>query len=141
MLLLYNHSLADDSLADGNFYYGFRIVNGKMDATWIKGADIFFNLIGDRASTGKVSIFELWLAGSGMKARTYIDMIVATDGDLGDVQVVELGISGGIFSDSTWFVNDTTVYHDLSTMKGVLFPCYHWIGKDTSVSTTSKTSE
>ena len=64
-----------------------------------------------------------------------------TEKGLGEVLVVELGIDGGELAlDSTWFVNDTTVY-DLCTMKGVLFPCYHWIGKDTAVSTTSKTSK
>ena len=106
---IYNHSLADGNSDGNSFYCGFRIVNRKMDAAGTKGADVFFNLIGDRASTGKVHIYEIWLAGSEMKAHTYVDMIVGTDSDLGKIQVVELGIDGGeLFSDSTWFVNDTT---------------------------------
>ena len=113
-----------------------------MAAAGTFGADVYFNLIGDKASTGKVSIYDTWYyLCSGISSNTFIDLIVETEKSLGEVLVVILGIDGGeIALDSTWFVSYSVAYQ-LSTMVEIQFPCYHWIGKDTSISTTAKTSE
>ena len=129
-------------VSGGKYYYGFRIVNGKMATAGTFGADVYFNLIGDKASTGNISIYDFWhyICG-GISSNTFLDFIVETEKSLGEVLVVILGIDGGkIALDSTWFVSYTVAY-ELSTKVEIQFPCYHWIGKDTSVSTTSKTSE
>ena len=70
-------------------------MNGKTAAAGTDGADVFFNLIGDKVSTGKVSIYGLWTFCTGISAHTFLDMIVETEKGLGEVLVVELGIDGG----------------------------------------------
>ena len=123
-------------------YYGVRIVNGETAAAGTTGADVFITLIGSEATTQKVSIYGFYerLVG-GVSSGTCEDMIIETEGSLGEVLVVVLGIDGGIFAlDSTWFVQYTVV-KDLATNTEVEFPFYHWIGAKQIVSSTSKTSE
>lgn len=126
----------------GNHYYGVRIVNGSMKAAGTTGADVFVTLVGSKASTGKVSINSyLFHVFSGITADTVEDLIIETTKSLGDIQVVLLGIDGGEWAlDNTWFVNYTDV-KDLTTNAELRFPCYHWIGKNEVVSTTSKASK
>ena len=106
------------------------------------GADIFVTLIGSEATTQKVSIHNyLKRHLNGVSSCTCEDLIVESEGSLGEVLVVVLGIDGGKHAmDHTWFVNYTVV-KDLATSTEVEFPCYHWIGKGQIISSTSKTSE
>ena len=98
--------------------------------------------MGTKASTGKVSIYSyLKHLFSGIASGTCEDLLIETDGSLGEVLVVVLGISGGAWAlDSNWFVNYTVV-RDFAGDGEVEFPCYHWISKHQALSTTSKTSE
>lgn len=124
----------------GKFYYGLRIVNGAMQAAGTTGADVFFDLVGSKSTTGKVSIYSYFtMTFSGISAKTCNDMIVETDKDLGEVLVVLMGIDGGGL-DTTWFVDYAVVKYIAEGVEAE-FPCYHWIGKHQVVSTTSKTSK
>ena len=124
----------------GKFYYGLRIVNGAMLGAGTTGADVFFDLVGSEATTGKVSIYSYFtMSFSGISAGTCEDIILETDKKLGEVLVVLLGIDGGGW-DTTWFVNYSAVKY-LAEDVEAMFPCYHWIGKNQVISTTSKTSK
>lgn len=113
-----------------------------MPAAGTQGADVFITLVGSESTTGKVSIYSyLRHLFGGIMSGTAEDLIIETEQSLGDIQVVLLGIDGGEWAlDSTWFVKYTAV-KDLGTGAEVQFPCYHWIGKNQVISTTSKTSK
>ncbi len=73
-----------------------------------------------------------------------MDMVIATEHSLGDVQVVILGIDGLLANLYTWYVDFMVVYdflkeHDAD--REIEFPCYHWISGDGYVSTTAHTSK
>jgi hypothetical protein len=70
---------------------------------------------------------------------TYDDLIIETEENLGDVEVVNLGINGR--KKSQEFVDYTKVYDFSKSRKESEFPCYHWIQGDHDVSTTSATSK
>jgi hypothetical protein len=70
---------------------------------------------------------------------TYGDMVIETEENLGDVEVVNLGINGR--KKSQEFVDYTKVYDFSKNREESEFPCYHWIKGDHDVSTTSATSK
>lgn len=95
-------------------------------------------LIGNKAASKKVYLTGFF---TDIESDTYQDLLIETKESLGDVQVVVIGIEGGF--DNAWFMQYTGVYN-LSydaDKKGIRFPCYHWINKDKSVTTTSKSSK
>ena len=144
-VLIANISLSSDHVsADGRFYYYVQIVNGQMKAAGTTGADVYINLVGSEYATGNISIYcFLKRMLGGISADTCNDLIIETDRSLGEVLVVKLGIEGNLGLDSTWFVNYTVVryFNNGKDMGDVKFPCYHWIGKNQVVSTTSKASK
>ena len=113
-----------------------------MKAAGTTGVDVFLILVGDKATTGKISIYGfLERLFGGITAGTCEDLIIETNETLGTVLVVLLGIDGGESAlDNTWFVNHSVV-KDLATEVEIQFPCYHWIGSNQVVSSTSETSE
>ena len=105
------------------------------------GLDPFVILIGTKGCTKKVSLLgTLDMLLKGMQADTYESLVFTTEKDLGDVQVVIVGIDGGeVALNSTWFVSFMEIYNLSKESQGVKFPCYHWIKADDYVSTTCKT--
>ena len=125
-------------------YYGVRVVNGRMDAAGTTGGvDTYITLIGTEGSTGKVSLLgTLRYLFKGMDSGTYEDLVIKTEKNLGDIQVVIIGIEGGLLAfNSVWFVDYTDVSDLTRQSKSVHFPCYHWIKANEYVSTTSKAGE
>ena len=117
-------------------------MNGKTKAAGTTNNRVYVTLVGSKAATGKVQLMDAkeFFEG-GLKANTHVDLVIETDHDLGDVQVVILGIDGKLAVDNTWFVNCTMVYDFLKGKEESEFPCYHWIKGDESVSTTAATSK
>lgn len=113
-----------------------------MEAAGTTNNHVYITLIGSKAATGKVQLMDSkeFFEG-GLKAHSHVDLVIETDHNLGDVQVVVLGIDGKIGIDNAWFVNYTMVYDFLKSKEESEFPCYHWIKEDESVSTTAATSK
>ena len=123
-------------------YFGVRIVNGKMSSAGTSDTGVYIAVIGTNGSTGKVYLvgYLSSLLG-GIDSSTHEDLIIETENNLGDVQVVVLGNDEGMWvPGASWFVNKTIVYGLIDKTEEV-FPCYHWIGDGDAISTTSKTSK
>ena len=126
-------------------YYGVRIITGKVGGAGVNNLKIYLRLIGNKACTGKLYIEDLkQFFEDGLKPDTHMDMMIATDDSLGDIQVVVLGIDGMLADLHTWFVDFTVVYDFLKSNdadREIQFPCYHWISGDGYVTTTAHTSK
>ena len=71
---------------------------------------------------------------------THEDILIEVDGNLGDIQVVIIGNEKSW--QRSWFIKYIEIYqHLFDKVKRVIFPCYHWIGSNDSVSITSSTSK
>ena len=102
-------------------------------------------LIGSKKSTGKLPLLDIkhYLEG-GIKSDTHLDLIVATEHSLGDVEVVILSIDGKFTNHYSWFVDFTIVYDCFKNNcddRKTVFPCYHWIKGNSSVATTAHSSK
>ena len=74
--------------------------------------------------------------------ETTENWLVVTNQDLGDILVVIVGNSVDTSSqwmEDTWYVSFVGVANP-QTNTVEHFPCYHWIGENSSVSITAKTS-
>ena len=120
-----------------------RIVTGSQEGAGSSNADIYITLTGNKASTGKVKISS-WLKAlkGNFKSRTYDDLIIESDSDLGHVLVLAVGDDRKrlLEMDSPWYVDLVTV-HDFQSGLNEEFPVYHWIGDEDYVTCTAHTSE
>ena len=109
------------------------------------GADVYITLVGDKGSTGRVSLFGYFKRADGIDSSTYDDFLIETEQSLGKVvKVVGLGIpEGGFFTyDSTWFVEYTNVYEmQTNFTTETRFPCYQWVEEKELVTTTAKSGK
>lgn len=123
------------NLTAGKGCYGIRVVNGEMaEAGTSYSASEYVRLVGDKAASEKIYLTGIF---SRIGSKTYIDLLVKTDESLGEIQVVNLGIEGGM-GENAWFVQYSVVYnYDTAAGKESRFPCYHFLNEDESVSTTS----
>ena len=108
------------------------------------GADFTnMKLVGSNAESGKVKLtdFVTTMKGS-FRSKKYDDIVIESDKDLGEVQVVVVG-NGHEFLSShfpCWFV-DFVIIHNFQSRTTEQFPCYHWIDLEDHVSFTAHTSE
>ena len=123
-------------------YYGVRIVTGYQVGAGTKDTGIYITLIGSKASSGKVKIISCLKAFEGtFSRRTYDDLVVECDGDLGEILVVVVGNDAMWACLGTpWFVDFVTV-HNFQSKQNDEFPCYYWIGSHECVSFTAHTSK
>ncbi len=124
-------------------YYGIRIVTGKQFLAGTTDTRVYITLIGKQASSGKVYLSH-WLNifSKPTSRRTYDDLLIETDQELGEILVVVLGNDKGWFlggDGSSWFV-DFVMVHNFQSKGTDEFPCYHWIGEGDYVSFTAHTS-
>lgn len=121
-----------------HYYYGVRILTGSQkDAGSDLRADIRITLIGNKAKSDEDELLEWWeIAPSGN--MHYDDVIMECNGNLGQVQVVTL--QNKAHGRQDWYV-DFIELHDFQTAEKQVFPCYHWIGAEDSVSCSSSTSK
>ena len=104
-------------------------------------SQVYMELIGTEAQTGKIDIGDFWKMFQSSDA-TFDDYIIECDGDLGEVQLVTLGNSGyrHVNSEAGWYVDFTFVVN-LQTKVEQIFPCYHWIGDDDSFTDSAQCGE
>ncbi len=129
-------------LAASKFYYGIRIVNGTLGGSGTNDTGVYALLIGDKGATAKLYILSF--LGS-IEEETCKDLLVEADSDLGNIQVVIFGNEKNWFipTNDHWFINYSIIYQYAGTsiMEETKFPCYHWIGDNEAISTTSDTSK
>lgn len=109
---------------------------------------VYIIVVGSKGSTGKVYLTGSlsWFSGSGMRSRSYDDLVIECDKDVGDIEVVELGNDKGWWSSASnvlgaaWYV-DFVVVHNFQTKAVQEYPCYHWIGDGDYVTCTANTSK
>ena len=101
---------------------------------------MYATLVGSKASTGKIPLAK-WFSAK-IATKSYLDLVIEVNTDLGEVLVVILGNpKNWLFSaGSAWFV-DFVVVIDQQTKREAEFPCYHWINDGDYISFTSKTGK
>ena len=125
--------------SESKFYYGLRIANGTLGGSGTDDTGVYALLVGTSGATTKLYILGYF---GSLKGGTCEDLVVEADRDLGDVKVVIFGNEKNWFlpTNDQWFVNYSIVYNFNGVDKvGVQFPCYHWIGDNESISSTSAT--
>lgn len=139
---------------DGKFYYGVRIITGDHDNAHADTSSVKIKITGDIATSDDVSmrVKEYLIVYAHFKKSTYEDVLVESDGDLGEILIVEPSMCHHGWADilvpsPQWYVEFITVYNRQSNESNGYtqtkdFPCYHWIGHDCrGVSCTSETGE
>ena len=127
----------------GKYYYGVRIATGSQEGAGTTDTDVYITLTGNKGSSGKVGISSWLKALKGhFKRRTFDDLIIESDGDLGRVLVVAIGNEKEWFAGlgAPWYVDFVTV-HNFQSNLNEEFPVYHWIGDSDCVTCTAHTSE
>ena len=131
------------TIEPGKYYYGVRVATGSQKGAGTKDTAVYITLIGDKASSGKVGISS-WLKAlkGSCKRRTFDNLIVESDDDLGQVLVVGIGNEKKWFagSEAPWYV-DFVMVHNFQSSQNEEFPVYHWIGDGDYVTCTAHTSE
>ncbi len=117
-------------------------MNGSMCAAGTSDRGMYVVLIGDKGATPRLGILSFF---ERIKKDTCEDLLVETESDLGEIQVVIFGNEKNWFLpiNDLWFINYSTIYRysGTSIKNETTFPCYHWIGDDEAISTTSTTSK
>lgn len=123
----------------GKYYYGISVMNGKQEGagTWSPEAYICF--VGNKGRTGKMDLQHLSVFKK-IKANHWVNFVVESSGNLGEILVVILGLGNYGGFPTSWFVNEVGIYNIQSKNQNA-FPCYFWIGHGGFVSCTAKTSK
>ena len=118
-------------------------MNGKQEgaASGSISREAFICLVGTNGHSGKLYLQGLlsWLH-SDIQRNNWVDMVVESSGDLGEILVVILGIGdhGLLEIHPSWYVNEVGVYNTQNGKQDA-FPCYHWIGKGDTISISART--
>ena len=126
------------------FYYGVRIATGTVGGAGKKDKAVYIILVGNQGATKKIYLVPYLSIFSSIAGRTCDDLLVESDANLGDVQVVILGNEKNWFiPNDNWYVNYISICHydGGSVRQEVKFPCYHWIGDNEAISITSATGK
>ena len=121
-----------------------QIVTGKELGAKTKNR-VYLTLVGNKGQTGKVSLHGLLkVVLNPISKKAVENLTIVSDRDLGDILVVIVGNVGfdrGPMQliDDFWYVSSVGLAN-LQTDTVEHFPCYHWIGENSSVSITAKTS-
>ena len=112
-------------------------MTGSQEAAGgISNASIQITLVGSEAvsdgdALGSWEIFPKY-------NMSYDDVILECSKSLGEVVIVTL--ENKFYFKNEWFVDFIEV-HDFQTTKKKVFPCYHWIRSNESISCSSSTSK
>ena len=100
-------------------------------------------LVGNQGATKKIYILKFGSFSPKIDGGTCDDLLVESDANLGDVQVVILGKEKNWFLPTNWYVSYTSIchYNGGCVKQQVKFPCYHWIGDNEAISITSATGK
>ena len=129
---------------EGKYYYGVRIVTGHNVTCNATPFDVFFSLGHGTLKTESISLNRLQslMTTSAFNKGTHVDMIVETDSDMGDVQVVGVGLKPGLIArflliNHRWYVAFISIINFQKDEVEHHFPCYHWLGYDDGELTVS----
>lgn len=129
--------------AEDRFYYGVRIVTGSQKACSATAKDVFFAVSGTKGKSDRISLglFQRLRALNSFHRDRHDDMIIETDQQLGDVQVVGVGLhydlitgkvedilAGKVEDDCHWYVDYISIIDFQNNQSEVQYPCYHWLG-------------
>lgn len=109
-------------------------------------AGVYVTLVGSKGHSGKIFLqsFLKIMSKKYLGRETCDNVILESNGDFGEVEVVILGIDKGRRSSiihDPWYVNYVGVFNYQTKQIPVVFPCYYWIGNGDSVSFTAHTSK
>ena len=122
---------------EDKFYYGVRIVTGSQKACSAAAQDVFFALVGTKSHSDRISLglFQRLFALDSFHEDKHDDMIIETDQQLGDIQVVGVGLRYDLLTkvvdgivDCHWYVDYISIIDFQDNRKEIQFPCYHWLG-------------
>ena len=121
-------------------------MTGNQEGAGTPDSGAYITLIGSKGHTGQVNLQSLLtiLQGQSLDRGTHYNVVIESNGDLGEVLVVILGIEEESKLSNTmadpWYINDVSVYN-YQNRQCEMFPCYHWLNSGDSVSFTAHTSE
>lgn len=119
-------------------------MNGKQLGAGTADPEAYICIVGSNGHSGKLYLQSLLsmrsLTGQTLHRGTWDNLIIESSGDLGEIQVVILGIDKSALLGASWYVHEVGVYNFQSKTQEA-FPCCFWIGNGESVSFTSKTSK
>ena len=118
-------------------------MNGKQEGAGTTSLEAFICLVGTKGHSGKLYLQGLlsWLFFKhNIQRKNWVDMVVESSGDLGEILVMILGIGdhGLLEIHPSWYVNEVGVYNTQNGKQDA-FPCYHWIGKGDTISISAQT--
>ena len=119
-------------------------MNGKQLGAGNSDPEVYICLVGRNGHSGKIFLQSFLsmtgLTGHTLHRGTWDNLIIESNEDLGEIEVVFLGIDKTFLPGVSWYVNEVGIYNFQSKNQEA-FPCYYWIGNGDSVSFTSKTSK
>ena len=133
---------------EDKFYYGVRIVTGSQNACSATARDVFFAFTGSKSHSDRVSLglLQRLCALDSFHKEKHDDMIIETDQQLGNIQMVGVGLRYDLLTkvvdgilDCHWYVDYISVIDFQENQKEIQFPCYHWLGyNNTEVTAVSE---
>ncbi|CAI8052357.1 Polyunsaturated fatty acid 5-lipoxygenase, partial [Geodia barretti] len=128
--------LKPNPLEADHYYYGIRVVTGSQEEAGTDfNADIYATLIGNKARSDGDKMLGWWEIFSNDNKQCN-DLILECSQSIGEVLVVSLENKAS--GKHSWYVDFLEV-HDFSSAEKRVFPCYHWIGAEDSISCSSST--
>ena len=111
-------------------------MTGSQQASGAKAWDVFFTVAGTKSQSNRISLgfFQTLADWHSFQEDTYDDMIIETDQNLGNIQVVGVGLKYDRIAEATsllnchWYVNYISIIDFQDKQSEIQFPCYHWIG-------------
>ena len=116
-----------------------QIETGKQLCAGTHGC-VYVSLVGNKGQTGKVTVQgAIDAVFKSINRDTIETLTIVSDKDLGDVLVVTVDCDADADLLDDWYVSSVAVVN-IQTDAVEHFPCYHWIGRHSSVSFTANTS-
>ena len=132
-----------DTVGSTKSYYGVRIVTGCQEGAGGMDTDVYITLFGSKGHSGKIALSSILAVLKGrFSRRTFDDLVIESDCDLGEILVVGVGNEKEWLADmgAPWYV-DFIMVHNFQRNSSDEFPVYHWIGDGDYVTCTAHTSE
>ena len=112
-------------------------MTGSQNACSAAAQDVFFALTGTNSHSDRISlnVIQRLCALDSFHEDKHDDMIIETDQNLGDIQIVGVGLRYNLITkvvdgilDCHWYVDYISVIDFQKNQKEIQFPCYHWLG-------------
>ena len=150
-------------MTENKFYYGIRVATGDIPNAKADTHSVKIMLTGSKGTSNEMhaKAKEYLFFQSHFTRGSYEDLVIESEGDLGDVLIVKASLGdlgwidhislidfAGVLTNYSfvavspqWFIDFITVYN-FQDDAIINFPCYHWIGHDKpGIECTSKTGK